>query len=160
MDKDGVSSEKGIDGDVPGRIIASWFFGNLTGGAALDEGSLPEMEKEFPDVQFCKTPNRNCGLIAVTEREMGENEMWAEGSANIYLDEKLWNFDAFFCEDKEDFISDRGDEYADEFDELTEEAEDIDLGRDFGWAETGKVMELVQNSTCCCSGGMLMEYIG
>ena len=57
--------------------------------------------------------NRNDGLIAISEKGIGETRSWEEGRVEINLDSKTINFNCFWSSSKEKFANDDDTPYED-----------------------------------------------
>lgn len=58
--------------------------GGIDGGAGSEEFSY--VCNMFPNVSFKEDPNRNCGLVALSERGMSEMQCWIDKNIVIDLD--------------------------------------------------------------------------
>lgn len=58
--------------------------GGIDGGAGSAEFSY--VCNMFPNVNFKEDPNRNCGLVALSENDMEEMQLWSNGNIVIDLD--------------------------------------------------------------------------
>lgn len=63
-------------------------------GAGLTVDELEELKKQFPDVVFNKATSRNDGLIAITEKGIGDTQFWAEGTVKIDITDLTIDFQA------------------------------------------------------------------
>ena len=64
--------------------------GGIDGGAGSEEFSY--VCNMFPNVSFKEDPNRNCGLVALSENDMGKLQRWSNGNIVIDLDyNKIYN---------------------------------------------------------------------
>lgn len=58
--------------------------GGIDGGAGSEEFSY--VCNMFPNVSFKEDPNRNCGLVALSENDMEKIQRWSNGNIVIDLD--------------------------------------------------------------------------
>ena len=58
--------------------------GGIDGGAGSEEFSY--VCNIFPNVSFKEDPNRNCGLVALSENDMEKIQLWSNGNIVIDLD--------------------------------------------------------------------------
>ena len=58
--------------------------GGIDGGAGSEEFSY--VCNMFPNVSFKEDPNRNCGLVALSENDMEKIQLWSNGNIVIDLD--------------------------------------------------------------------------
>ena len=58
--------------------------GGIDGGAESEEFSY--VCNMFPNVSFKEDPNRNCGLVALSENDMEKIQLWSNGNIVIDLD--------------------------------------------------------------------------
>ena len=58
--------------------------GGIDGGAGSEEFSY--VCNIFPNVNFKEDPNRNCGLVALSENDMEKIQLWSNGNIVIDLD--------------------------------------------------------------------------
>lgn len=78
--------------------------GGIDGGIGSEEYNY--VNQYFKSkYKFNTDPNRNYGLIAISEKCMNEIQMWSEGDLKIDFDEQIVHNDVFsFIGQKEDFI--------------------------------------------------------
>ena len=58
--------------------------GGIDGGAGSEEFSY--VCNMFPNLSFKEDPNRNCGLVALSENDMEKIQLWSNGNIVIDLD--------------------------------------------------------------------------
>ena len=103
------------------------------GGIRGDDYEFEYIQNMFPNETF-KSDNysRNYGLIALSEKGMGELQSWSEGDVIINLDEDEINFGVYAGYESFEEYAEERKEWDDEFEGIT--IEDIpDIGYDIGW---------------------------
>lgn len=88
----------------------------LATGATIPSKEKAEYFKKVPDKERIlfgdEEPDRNAGLIAVSEKGIEETQDWMEGRVAINIDTKEIDFDVLFNDDGEDYdIEDRKRDY-------------------------------------------------
>ena len=87
--------------------------GGIDGGKGSDEWKV--FEKMFPEESFFENPNRNSGLIDITEEGISNSLCWADETASINIDQRQVYNGTFWCDDDDD---DEDDDDEDDDDEL------------------------------------------
>lgn len=70
-------------------------------GARIDSDEYKTLPKLYPDIEFVKNEeelNRNDGLIAITEKEKDNYDVYAEGYAYVYLKQRIVETDVYSYE--------------------------------------------------------------
>lgn len=77
--------------------------GGIDGGKDSDEWNY--ITDKYPHESFDSNPDRNCGLIAISDKGMDEMDMWAEGTAEIDLDTGMMHNNVYYpYVDKENYV--------------------------------------------------------
>lgn len=74
--------------------------GGIDGGKGSDEWKV--FEKMFPEESFFENPNRNSGLIDITEEGISNSLCWADETASINIDQRQVYNGTFWCDDDDD----------------------------------------------------------
>lgn len=93
--------------------------GGIDGGKGSDEWKV--FEKMFPEESFFENPNRNSGLIDITEEGISNSLCWADETASINIDQRQVYNGTFWCDDDDE---DDNDEYDDDEDDDNEDDDD------------------------------------
>lgn len=92
--------------------------GGIDGGKGSDEWNY--ITNKFPNETFLPNPDRNYGLVAISPKGMREMDRWAEGTAEINLDNDTMDNSVFLgYNSKSEYIEDSS------YENGTEEAEKI-----------------------------------
>lgn len=97
------------------RFLESYSDPDLAGPLAGQRGGVSpddvaDAESRWPGQSFLDEVNRNCGLVAISEEKMGEQESFAEGTATFDVTNRIASTDCVF--DYMDY-----DEYAESYEE-------------------------------------------
>ena len=114
--------------------------GGITGGNDSDE--FKAIQQIYPNEKFYSNPNRNDGLIALTEIGMDDLQSWSEGDIEINLDDESVLNSVFFVGDLNSV-----NEYGDEDDQLTLDKipeKDINIEY-FSFSEIDNVIDELEN---------------
>ena len=113
------------------------------GGIRGDDEEFKYIQNMFPNETFRTDDySRNRGLIALSERGMGELQNWSEGDVIINLDEDEINFGVYVGYDGFDNYIEERKEWDDEFEGMTLE-EIPDIGYDLGWIAVSEINNVV-----------------
>lgn len=113
-------TDKDPSADIRLRLIR--MLESFGGGVTLNEDERAYVKKLFPNETFSDNVDRNNGLISFTEKQMEEDDNWAEGSLTIDLDQKaLTNINIFW--NYESYADLYNDHTSDDIDDVPEEDE-------------------------------------
>lgn len=89
-------------------------------GIRIDPQDLTYIQKLYPDLKFnTEDADRNLGLIAMSKERIEQQIYWAEGLANVYLEEEdIINDCVVYYENEEDYNEYIMDIYTDDDEEV------------------------------------------
>lgn len=98
--------------------------GGIDGGLENEEGKF--ICSMYPDDTFSGNSNRNCGLIAISEKGMEDLQLWSEGDLTIDIDNQTINNKVYFIYESLDELNEEREGWMEEdyipltTDEITE----------------------------------------
>lgn len=90
------------------------YHGGIDGGGKSDEFAY--IQRLYPDETFKTDPDRNCGLVAMSDKGMNAMDDWAEGTASIDIVTNEISNEVFYSLDEGGYV-----EWYEDNDETPEE---------------------------------------
>lgn len=86
--------------------------GGIDGGLENEEGKY--ICSLYPDESFSANSNRNCGLIAISEKGMKDLQVWSEGDLTIDIDTQTVQNRVYFIYESLDELNEERKEWMEE----------------------------------------------